>query len=264
MSMDAENALAHGTSTDALPGADPGGGGSALLGRAGVLIWNDIAPEGREQFYAWHDNEHMPERLALPGFRRGRRLACAGHSPEWLTMYEADDVGALTSREYLARLNAPTPATSAALKHFRNTSRAVCRIACSMGSSTGGHVLALRLSVVPAQADAMCRYLRDEAFPAAMERTGVVACHLYQAHASASFVNTAESSTREFDVPAWVVLCEASMAAAAAAARQTIEGPALRRLGVIVREDAAVYALEICRLAATPRHRVQAGNVAAD
>ncbi len=89
---------------------------TALLGNAAVLIWNDVAPEGRDQFYRWHDREHIPERLALPGFLRGRRLACTGHSPEWLTIYEADDLDVLTSPEYLARLNAPTPATTATLQ----------------------------------------------------------------------------------------------------------------------------------------------------
>src|SRR5690348_577522 len=84
----------------------------ALMGRAAVLIWNDVAPEGRVQFYEWHDREHMPERLSLPGFLRGRRYARAGHSPEWLTIYEAVDVSALVSPAYLARLNAPTVATT--------------------------------------------------------------------------------------------------------------------------------------------------------
>ena len=221
---------------------------SALLGDAAVLIWNDVTDEGRELFYQWHDNEHIPERLALPGFRRGRRFISLGHSPEWLTMYEADDLAALTSPEYLARLNAPTPATVATVQHFRNTSRAICRVVHSIGSNTGGHVLTMRLSVESPQADAMLRYLRDEAFPRVMGLTGVAACHLHAADASASYVRTAESSKRAFDVPAWVLLCECTRPDAATRARGLIEGRAFERLGVRVRDDAAVYALEICRL----------------
>ncbi len=222
----------------------------ALMGDAAVLIWNDVVPEGRDAFYAWHDNEHMPERLSLPGFRRGRRFGRAGHSPQWLTMYEADDVSALVSTQYVARLNAPTAATVRTLEYFRNTSRAVCRVAHSMGGSTGGHVLAMRVGVDAANAAAMGAYLRGDAFPRAMATTGVVACHLYASDESASYMSTAESSTRAFDVPAWVVLCEASTAVAAQAARDVIETPEWRRLGVTVRADAAVYALEICRIAA--------------
>ncbi len=246
MSMSGRPLLEH----DHAAAGSPAGNapGTALLGEAAVIIWNDVADEGRAQFYAWHDKEHVPERLALPGFRRGRRFARPGHSPEWLTMYEADDLSAVVSPEYLARLNAPTAATVSALAQFRNTSRAVCRVAHSTGSSTGGHVLALRLSVDPGQSDALCRYAKEEAFPRAMALTGVVACHLYAADEAASYVNTAESSTRAFDVPSWVVLCEATLPAAADDARAVIEGAEFGRLGVAVRNDAAVYALEICRL----------------
>jgi len=78
--------------------------------------------------------------------------------------------------------------------------------------------------------------------------TGIVACHLFAADQSASFVSTAESSTRQFDVPSWVLLCEATNPSAAEQARALLEGPALQALGIVVRNDAAVYALEICRL----------------
>lgn len=223
--------------------------GGALLGLAAVVVWNDVAAEGREQFYDWHDKEHIPERLDIPGFRRGRRYVRPGHSPEWLTLYEADDLAVLTSSEYLARLNSPTPRTTSTLRCFRNTSRAVCSIVQSMGSSSGGHVLAMRLSVPGGQSNAVRRVLANEIFPRLICYTGIVACHLYATDPAASFIDTAESNTRTFDVPSWVMLCEATFAAAAEKARVLIDGPELRSRGVEVRGDAAVYSLEICRLA---------------
>jgi hypothetical protein len=45
----------------------------ALAGEGAICIWNDILPEHRAEFYAWHNEEHMPERVGIPGFRRGRR-----------------------------------------------------------------------------------------------------------------------------------------------------------------------------------------------
>jgi hypothetical protein len=223
-------------------------GTTALLGEAAVLIWNDVSEDGRQQFYEWHDKEHVPERLSIAGFRRGRRFAKPHHSPEWLTMYEADDLAVLTSAAYLARLNAPTPATERTLKYFRNTSRAVCRIVHSQGSSTGGHMLAMRLSVPSGQSVAMCEYLATDAFPRALGLTGVVACHLYAADDRASYVDTAESSARKFDVPSWILLSEATFPTAAENARRLFESAELDRLGVEVRSDAATYALEICRV----------------
>jgi hypothetical protein len=223
--------------------------GDALLGTGAVIVWNDVAPEGREQFYAWHDKEHIPERLSIPGFRRGRRYAKLGHSPEYLTLYEAENVGTLASPEYLDRLNSPTAGTTAALRYFRNTSRAVCRLVHSTGSSSGGYMLALRLQVAPPHADAMRHFLSADAFPRAMALTGVVACHLYVADQAASHVRTAESSTREIDVPAWVLLIETTCLPAAEQVRLLIDGPELRDLGAAPRSDAATYSLEICRLA---------------
>ena len=44
-----------------------------LAGEAVIATWNGITPEGRDEFYAWHIQEHIPERVGIPGFRRGRR-----------------------------------------------------------------------------------------------------------------------------------------------------------------------------------------------
>jgi hypothetical protein len=221
---------------------------ASLLGQAAVLVWNDIVAAGREQFYAWHDKEHIPERLAIPGFRRGRRFINPGHSPEWLTMYEADDLGVMVSPEYLHRLNSPTPGTISTLPYFHNTSRAVCKLVHSLGSSSGGYVLALRLDVTPENAQAMCEMLKAKGFPRIEALTGALACHLYAADHSASHINTAESSTREFDVPSWVVLVEASTSESASQARVLIDELELDRYGAVIRRDAAIYSLEICRL----------------
>jgi hypothetical protein len=226
-----------------------GSRGGSLLGTGAVLVWNDVAEDGRRQFYEWHDKEHIPERLAVPGFRRGRRYSKPNHSPEWFTMYEADDLSVVTSPGYLERLNAPTPATQRTLKYFRNTSRAVCRLAGSLGSSSGGHMLTMRLQAPDANGEALRRFVMDDLFPRALALTGVVACHLYAADQSASHVDTAESRTRTFDVPSWVVLAEVTTLSTADELRRLIDGPELRGLDVRVREDAAIYALEICRLA---------------
>ena len=45
----------------------------SLSGSGVIAIWNDITDEGRANFYEWHDREHIPERVAIPGFLRGRR-----------------------------------------------------------------------------------------------------------------------------------------------------------------------------------------------
>ena len=43
-----------------------------------------------EEFNAWYDSEHLPERLAIPGFRSARRWVCNG---TYLGTYELDSAG---------------------------------------------------------------------------------------------------------------------------------------------------------------------------
>ena len=96
----------------------------SLAGQAVVAIWNDIAPEGRIEFYEWHNREHMPERVGIPGFRRGRRYIAKYGAPEFFTLYEADTAEVLVGQDYLNRLNNPTPLTSASRQISSVTPRA--------------------------------------------------------------------------------------------------------------------------------------------
>ena len=118
----------------------------ALPGTGAIIIWNDIAAEGREDFYNWHLNEHIPERLAVPGFLSGSRYIALTPetTPEFLTLYVTQNPAIATSAPYLERLNAPTPWTKRATTHFRNTSRALTRMLFSQGAGGGGVVGVLR------------------------------------------------------------------------------------------------------------------------
>src|ERR1700681_418763 len=96
-----------------------------LCGQGVVAIWNGIAAEGRQDFYEWHVREHMPERNAIPGFRRGRRFRAIDDAtqPEFFTLYEVDSFEVLRGEDYAARLNSPTAWTKRVTAHFHDTSR---------------------------------------------------------------------------------------------------------------------------------------------
>ena len=94
-----------------------------------IVIWNDIVEESRADFLEWHSREHIPERVAIPGFVRGQRWFDPSSSPQYLTVYSTVDTAVLTSAPYLERLNNPTPWTRRAVAAFRNTSRAAGRLA---------------------------------------------------------------------------------------------------------------------------------------
>ncbi|HSA88622.1 MAG TPA: hypothetical protein VLF42_01870 [Burkholderiales bacterium] len=59
-----------------------------------------------EEFNAWYDTEHLPERLAIPGFRSARRWLRGGI---YLATYELDSPEVLQSKPYLDRFRNQTP-----------------------------------------------------------------------------------------------------------------------------------------------------------
>ena len=79
-----------------------------LAGRGIVAIWHDILLEGQAEFYEWHNREHMPERMGIPGFRRGRRYIAVHGTPQFFCFYEGEDLGVVVGPAYLERLNNPS------------------------------------------------------------------------------------------------------------------------------------------------------------
>ncbi len=184
----------------------------ALTGSGAICIWNDITDEGRDEFYAWHLTEHMPERVGIPGFRRGRRYVAldAASRPEFFTLYETADTDVLTGPAYLARLNAPTAWTKKATQGFRKTSRALTRVRASLGPGAGGILGTLRFAVAHGREADATSLLADKAVPAAAGMAQISGVHLCVTDREASAEKTAESRGRPdiLAAPEWVVLVE--------------------------------------------------------
>ena len=181
----------------------------ALAGGGAVAIWHDIVAAGRADFYAWHGAEHMPERAAIPGFLRGRRYAALEGRPEFFNLYETESPAVLAGAEYLARLNAPTPWTVSAVKHFRDVARSLCEVAASFGHGQGGLVATFRYDVDDARAAAH-RQRMYETMRFVSREAGIAGAHLLVANEAASAMETAERRARgtATAVPRWIVLVE--------------------------------------------------------
>jgi len=219
-----------------------------LLGNAVVAIWNDILPEARSDFVEWHNREHIPERVAIAGFRRGRRYFSDRGAPEYFTLYEAEEERTLTGPEYLERLNSPTPWTRQATSAFRNTLRGICRVVFSDGCGDGGFMLTLRFDALPEPAAALERHLVTMALPPLAEIEGVTGVHLCIADQSASNIDTTERRNKHLDVPHWIVLIEGSRPDAVAKASDVLLAGEPERHGAVGPFVRGLYTLEVCRV----------------
>ncbi len=73
--------------------------------KALLLVMMQIDPETEDEFNRWYDEEHLPERMALPGFLVGRRFKAIEGEPRYLALYDLEDTDVLKSNAYLAKLN---------------------------------------------------------------------------------------------------------------------------------------------------------------
>ena len=146
-----------------------------LLGAAAMLLSFDVLPEAVTEHDHWHTHEHLPERLAIPGFLRGTRwVALPGQQPRYMVLYEVQDLATLASEAYLARLNRPTPWTTKMMPHYRGMQRGLCAVAASAGLGSGH--LALLTRFTPAPGAALDRQLLARL----AQRPGLGSVHLLQ------------------------------------------------------------------------------------
>lgn len=80
--------------------------------RLGLLLTlTEPPPAMEEEFNAWYDEEHLPERLSIPGFRSAQRWVAdvAPGEGKYLATYELDSAAVLSSPVYLERFRNQTP-----------------------------------------------------------------------------------------------------------------------------------------------------------
>jgi hypothetical protein len=182
----------------------------SLAGLGAVCIWHDLLPEAVDEFYQWHNREHMPERLGIAGFRRGRRFIAVAGAPTYFNLYEADSPEVLGGRDYLERLDSPTAWTRRVVASFRRVSRSICRVAYSEGVGEGGFMLTQRFDVDAAEADRTSDALRRRLLPPLALRKGIAGVHLCLADEAISGIETAEKKARPdaTAIPTWIILIE--------------------------------------------------------
>ena len=181
----------------------------SLAGEGLIAIWNGVTPEARDDIYEWHNREHVPERVGIAGFRRGRRYRAIEADVEFFTLYETETPLVHTGSEYTARLNAPTPWTQHAIAGFLDTSRSLCRVAVSVGTGQGGLLVTYRYDVAPGREEEQRCLLAHQVLPALADAPGVVGVHLGIADRAASAIQTAEKKDLPpVLVPNWVILVE--------------------------------------------------------
>ncbi|KAH0840432.1 hypothetical protein AYO21_03068 [Fonsecaea monophora] len=201
---------------------------SLLRGSAVLVIWGRVHgyedPEVERLLNDWWTYEHLPERLALPGFHRTRRyyynssspveggrgdqVTTASRSSNYMVLYEVSSLVALTSPEYMHALNNPTPGTRKYMRVLSGMNRSACRVlastsrpefaACKVGGAGGtlGHIV----FEAPAAADTRAKlqdWLSGDGWRSlCAKHSSLLAMHVLQHDEAAT---RSGSSTKSYD-----------------------------------------------------------------
>jgi hypothetical protein len=178
--------------------------------KAMLAIWSNVQPKMATDWYRWHTEEHMPERVGIPGFLAGRRYDLVGvelapAAPEQrqlqhcFMMYEGEHLSTFNSDAYLERLNNPTPWTREMAPGFENFSRGACELTTSSGDGYGGFALLMRFDSNAGEIDLSAATLEalDHFVTTLPGLAGITAAHFGFCRPSITQVETAETHARE-------------------------------------------------------------------
>src|SRR5262245_39829085 len=101
-----------------------------------TILFSEMTPDAswEDEFNDWYDHEHIPLRMAVPGFRSAQRYRAEG-TRNYLVVYEMDSPAVLKTPAYLAVKNNPSDRTRRMLSSVTGFTRYIGE---ETGSSTRG------------------------------------------------------------------------------------------------------------------------------
>lgn len=168
----------------------------ALLGKGILCGLLDVEPRDQDLFDDWYE-EHLAERLEVPGFLRARRYERSVEPDvmrHYLTVYEVRDLDVLSSEPYLYRKYHPTTLTDAIGPKIRNGARTAYRVLTSLGHGIGGCLVTVPFPPLPHGSDGP---LDEALLHRLMECRGVVNASICSADGTATWSAKGSEGTFE-------------------------------------------------------------------
>lgn len=82
---------------------------AAKKGRGLLMVYTDVPAEHEDEFNRWYNEEHIAERLSIPGVLNAARYVAVRGGPKYLACYELDVPETYFSETWQYHLKNPTP-----------------------------------------------------------------------------------------------------------------------------------------------------------
>jgi hypothetical protein len=226
--------------------------------RGAMLLLFDVADDAVDEHDDWHTHEHMPERLAIPGFLRGTRWTRGVSGPRYCVVYEVEALAVLDSPAYRARLDDPTPWTARMMSRYIGMRRTLCEVTAGDGDGIGAACLVVTFAPEEGRAAQLRQRLITDVMPALIRRRGLAACRLLESSLRATMTREQAIRGRDGVVHSalWVTGYDADVVASLSSA--DLSAQRLADCGAVAIEHAVfalAYSLTACPAlsAGTPR-----------
>lgn len=201
-------------------------GNTAETQHGALVIWTDIDPVAEADFNRWYDDQHLEERVGVPGFINGRRYVALRETDgaqlanaKYLAWYEVDTPDVLGSAAYGERQANPTEWTARIMPSFRNVTRVTCARIAKSGKGIGAVSTTISFEAPETGADALATWLSAQ--PARLtDYDGVIAAQALRPSNADAAQGTTEAVLRAAheNPPVWCLMLEATSLAAVEAA----------------------------------------------
>jgi hypothetical protein len=84
---------------------------AAKKGTGLLMVWCDVPADKEAEFNRWYNEEHLAERLGVPGFLNAARYEAVKGGPRHLAVYELESAAVMESAAYKKVADNPTPWT---------------------------------------------------------------------------------------------------------------------------------------------------------
>ena len=122
------------------------------------------------EFNDWYETEHIPVRLALPGFTRAVRYRECEAARKYLAIYEIGDLSVLESPGYHVVKTQPSARTARMLKSVKGFTRYTCTETYDTGDAAerGRYLSVVAFAVPPAREAPLDDWYENEHIPRLM------------------------------------------------------------------------------------------------
>jgi hypothetical protein len=186
-------------------------GTTLMTAGEGLFVgWYDTDPTFQPELDCWHSQEHMPERVDLPGFLTGQRYTALDKNSRYCVLYRAVDVQTFVSGPYLNVLNNPTDWTRRMMRGIRNLNRSLCSAVRDSGAGFGRTLHTIQFSPDSNSEAKLISWLDEAVTSQVLAERGAVRLSLAIADRAISQTKTAEQDLREGHdtVSDWILLFE--------------------------------------------------------